>query len=68
MSPDDTPEEAMEDDELLTVVEVARWLRITPRTVYRFVHHAQLPHIRVGRGLRFKRADVEAWLRRHAEG
>ena len=58
----------MENDELLTVAEVARWLRITPRTVYRFVRNAQLPHVRVGRGLRFTRAAVEAWLRRRAEG
>ena len=54
----------MEDKELLTAEELAAWLRITPRTVYRFVRHAQLPHVRVGRGLRFRRVEVDAWLRR----
>jgi excisionase family DNA binding protein len=61
----DVPPEA--ESELLTAVELARWLRITPRTVYRFVRNAQLPYVRVGRGLRFKRADVEAWIRRRSE-
>lgn len=59
--PDDVPE-------LLTVAEVARWLRFDVRTIYRWVHEEQLPHVRLGRSLRFTRADVEAWMRRRAEG
>ena len=47
----DMPPEA--ESALLTAIELARWLRITPRTVYRFVHTALLPYVRVGRGLRF---------------
>jgi excisionase family DNA binding protein len=43
----DVPPEA--ESELLTAVELARWLHITPRTVYRFVRNAQLPYVRVGR-------------------
>jgi excisionase family DNA binding protein len=58
----------MEDKELLTAEEIAAWLRITPRTVYRFVRYAQLPSVRVGRGLWFRRAEIAAWLRRHEEG
>ena len=62
----DMPPEA--ESALLTAIELARWLRITPRTVYRFVRTAQLPYVRVGRGLRFTRADVEAWIRRRSKG
>jgi excisionase family DNA binding protein len=54
----------MENDELLTVAEIAAWLRITPRTVYRFIRHAQLPYRRVGAQYRFLRREVDAWLRR----
>jgi excisionase family DNA binding protein len=54
----------MENDELLTVAEIAAWLRITPRTVYRFIRHAQLPDRRVGAQYRFLRREVDAWLRR----
>jgi excisionase family DNA binding protein len=54
----------MENDELLTVAEIAAWLRITPWTVYRFIRHAQLPYRRVGAQYRFLRREVDAWLRR----
>jgi excisionase family DNA binding protein len=52
--------------ELLTVAEVARWLRVDVRTVYRWVRVAQIPHVRAGRGLRFTRSHVEAWIRRRS--
>jgi excisionase family DNA binding protein len=62
-------ERILEDaPELMTVVEVARWLRVHQRTVYRLVRQEDLPHVRVGRGLRFTRAEVEAWMRRRSEG
>ena len=54
--------------ELLTVAEVARWLRVDPRTIYRWVRVAQIPHVRLERGVRFKRTDVDAWMRERAEG
>lgn len=54
--------------ELLTVAEVARWLRVNIRTIYRWVRAEQLPYIRLGRGLRFTRAEVGAWIRRRSAG
>ena len=52
------------EPEFLTVAELARWLRVNPRTVYRWVHEEQLPHVRAGRTLRFLRADIESWMHR----
>ncbi len=54
------------DPALLTVVEVAQLLRITPDTVYRQAAAGALPGaVRVGRNtLRFKRRDLEAWIER----
>jgi excisionase family DNA binding protein len=37
-------------NELLTVAEVARWLRVDRRTVYRWLRGGELPHRRVGQG------------------
>jgi excisionase family DNA binding protein len=53
--------------ELMTVAEVARWLRVNQRTIYRWVCAEQLPHIRLRRGLQFTRADVEAWIHSREE-
>ena len=49
--------------EWLTVNELAEWLQVPPGTVYQWRHHGTGPvgH-RIGRHLRFRREDVEAWL------
>jgi excisionase family DNA binding protein len=51
-------------DEWLTVHEVARQLRVSRRTVYRYLRHEGLPHVRLGGGgsIRVRRGDLEAWL------
>lgn len=49
----------------MTVVELAAYLQMTPSTVYRMVERAQIPalHLGVGRrSLRFRMADITAWL------
>jgi excisionase family DNA binding protein len=50
-------------NDLLTVAEVAHWLRVDVRTIYRWLRAGQLPSLRVGRGWRVRRRDVEAWMR-----
>ena len=49
----------------MTVAELAAYLHMTPSTVYRMVERAQIPalHLGVGRrSLRFRMADITAWL------
>ncbi len=55
-------------EELLTVDEVAGLLRISPSSLYnlRYAREAP-PAIRVGSRLRWRRADVEAWIESRAE-
>ncbi len=48
---------------LLTKEEVATWLRVHPNTVKRFVDFDGLPHIKLGRSLRFSLAAVSRWLK-----
>jgi PTS system nitrogen regulatory IIA component len=50
------------DTELLTVDEVARYLRIPRTTVYDLAQRRRLPAFKVGRHWRFKRVRLEAWL------
>lgn len=47
---------------LLTIDEVADFLRISNTSVYRLVGRRELPVCRVGRSLRFDRRDLEAYL------
>ena len=51
-------------DELMTVAEVAAYLRVKPLTIYRLVERGQMPGIKVGDLWRFKERDLERWLER----
>jgi excisionase family DNA binding protein len=51
ISPDEFP---------LTVREAARFLGVSPQTVYAWVERKQIPHLRVmGRNIRFLKSDLE---------
>lgn len=54
--------------EIMTVAEVAEYLRMNPQTVYRRAERGDLPAIRIGRTLRFKRDLLDEWLRLRAMG
>lgn len=51
-------------DEILTVSDIARYLRVTSKTVYGLVRDGALRSFRVGRALRCRRSDVEAFISR----
>ncbi len=53
----------MEQIDLMTVSEVADYLRLNPQTVYRKAKAGELPALRIGRAIRFHRAELEQWLR-----
>lgn len=50
-------------DEILTLKELASYLKVNPRTVYRLLADGKLPAFRVGHAWRFRRAEVDAWAR-----
>ena len=48
------------DDSPLTVKEAAKFLGVSPQTVYLWVERKQIPHLRVmGRNIRFLKSDLE---------
>ena len=55
-------------ERMLTAREVAETLGVAPKTVLRWTSERGLPGYRIGRALRYREGDVEAWLRRHATG
>ena len=48
---------------LLTVQEVALYLRLRPETVRAMVRRGELPGIKIGRVWRFQRDTIEDWVR-----
>jgi excisionase family DNA binding protein len=60
----------MDTSKLLTVEQVAEMLNVPVSWVYGHTSGkgARLPHVKVGRLLRFHRADIEAWIASHTHG
>jgi excisionase family DNA binding protein len=50
------------DHQLLTAEEVAELLRLPVSTIYELARTGRLPHLKIGRALRFSRSDLEAHL------
>ena len=48
---------------LMTVNELAEYLRISRASVYRLVRSRQIPVSNVGRQLRFRRDSIDTWLK-----
>lgn len=57
-----SPGKTMSSELPITVKEAARFLGVSPQTVYLWVERKQIPHLRVmGRNIRFLRADLESF-------
>ena len=57
----------MNCDDLLTVGEVARLLKVPPSWVYERTRRRgidRLPHFKIGKYLRFSEGEIVAWLER----
>lgn len=50
-------------NDVMTVSEVAEYLRVNPQTVYRKAKAGELPVVRIGRAIRFRRTELENWLK-----
>ena len=46
----------------LTVQQVAEYLNVAPKVVYRLVGAGELPGFKVAGTWRFKRQDIDAWI------
>ncbi len=49
-------------DEILTLKEVAEYLKLAEKTAYRLAAEGKLPGFKVGGSWRFKQQDVAAWI------
>lgn len=58
----------MADTDVMTVREVAEYLKVKERTIYRLVAKGGIPAFKVGGSWRFRRSEIEAWIDHHAKG
>lgn len=49
-------------DDILTLKEVASYLKLAEKTAYRLAADGKLPGFKVGGSWRFKKLDIEDWI------
>ena len=52
----------MKTDQFYTVRTLAEKLAVTPMTIYRMVNQGKLPAVKIGKSIRFKPQDIDAFL------
>jgi excisionase family DNA binding protein len=59
-----TPAKKMTDmDEIMTLEEVATYLKVTPRTIYRMLEEEQIPAFKVRGAWRFRKDEIQKMTR-----
>ena len=54
--------------QLMTLEEVAAYLRVTKKTIYRLLERDSIPATKVGRQWRFDKDSIDDWLRQKSVG
>lgn len=49
-------------DDILTIQELAVYLKLNEKTAYRLASEGKLPGFKVGGSWRFKKEDLEEWI------
>ena len=50
------------EDDILTIEEVAKYLRVSERTVYDWAQKGEIPSGKIGTVWRFKKTEIEKWV------
>lgn len=49
-------------DRLFTLPEAATYLRLARQTLYNLVNRSEIPFLKAGRSLRFRKSDLDDWM------
>ena len=58
----------MVETDVMTVREVAEYLKVKDRTIYRLVAAGDMPAFKVGGSWRFRKGEIDQWTETHAIG
>lgn len=57
-----------DEGEILTLKQVADFLKVTERTIYRLAAAKKIPAFKVGGTWRFSKAEINQWIQRQSKG
>ena len=53
--------------EIMTVEEVAKYLKMKPQTIYSWAQKGIIPAAKIGKEWRFRRDIIDAWFEQHID-
>jgi len=52
-------------EEIFTIPEVARYLKLSKSKVYYLVQNGEIPHLKIGRNVRIRENDLKRWIEKY---
>lgn len=52
----------LNDDKIMTLEEVAEYLRVKPQTIYTWAQEKKIPAAKLGKEWRFKKSMIDKWF------
>ena len=54
------------DSDIMTIREVAEYLKLTEKTAYRHAADGKIPCFKIGGAWRFRRGEIDKWIERQS--
>ncbi len=57
----------MSDNDIMTLEEVAAYLKVKPQTIYTWAQEKRIPAAKLGKEWRFKKSIIDEWFNQHID-
>jgi len=54
-------------DDIMTIEEVAKYLKMKPQTIYTWAQNGKIPAAKLGKEWRFKKSLIDEWFNQHID-
>jgi excisionase family DNA binding protein len=54
-------------DEIMTLEEVAKYLKMQPQTIYTWAQTGKIPAAKIGKEWRFRKDIIDEWFKQHID-
>lgn len=54
-------------EEILTLEEVAKYLKVKPQTIYNWAQNGKIPAAKIGKEWRFRKSVIDKWFNQHID-
>lgn len=61
------PCSVMNDNKIMTLEEVAEYLRLKPQTIYTWAQLKKIPAAKLGKEWRFRKSVIDKWFDQHMD-